>query len=71
VLEKIGIWARRDILNPALRTSAGLDWTHKYPTIAKAVTALDARQAYLDGESRGVGPDNLSAGLSGHASSGW
>jgi ATP-dependent DNA ligase len=50
VLEKIGIWARRDILNPALRTSAGLDWTHKYPTIAKAVTALDARQAYLDGE---------------------
>ena len=42
-----------------LLTRTGLDWTHKYPAIAKAVAALDARQAYLDGESSGVGPDGI------------
>jgi bifunctional non-homologous end joining protein LigD len=40
-----------------LLTRTGLDWTHKYPVIAKAVAALDARYAYLDGELCGVGPD--------------
>jgi DNA ligase D-like protein (predicted ligase) len=39
----------------------GLDWTHKYPAIAKAVAALDARQAYLDGELCGVGPDGTTS----------
>jgi bifunctional non-homologous end joining protein LigD len=29
-----------------LLTRTGLDWTHKYPAVAKAVPALDARQAY-------------------------
>jgi bifunctional non-homologous end joining protein LigD len=33
-----------------LLTRTGLDWTHKYPAIAEAVSSLDARQAYLDGE---------------------
>ena len=33
-----------------LLTRTGLDWTHKYPAIAKAVASLDVRQAYLDGE---------------------
>jgi bifunctional non-homologous end joining protein LigD len=40
-------------------TRTGLDWTHKYPPIAAAVSALDARQAYLDGELCGVGDDGL------------
>ena len=38
-------------------TRTGLDWTHKYPAIAKAVATLGARQAYLDGELCGVFPD--------------
>ena len=33
-----------------LVTRTGLDWTHKYPSIAAAVSALPAKQAYLDGE---------------------
>jgi bifunctional non-homologous end joining protein LigD len=44
-----------------LLTRTGLDWTHKYPAIAKALAALDARQAYLDGELCGVGPDGITA----------
>jgi bifunctional non-homologous end joining protein LigD len=44
-----------------LLTRTGLDWTHKYPAIAKAVAALDARQAYLDGELCGVGPDGITS----------
>jgi len=44
-----------------LLTRTGLDWTHKYPAIAKAVAALAARQAYLDGELCGVGPDGITS----------
>jgi DNA ligase D-like protein (predicted ligase) len=44
-----------------LLTRTGLDWTHKYPPIAKAVAALDVRQAYLDGELCGVGPDGITS----------
>src|ERR1700719_2563998 len=51
--------ARLDRGAVQLLTRTGLDWTHKYPTIAKAVAALDARQAYLDGELCGVGPDGM------------
>jgi DNA ligase D-like protein (predicted ligase) len=40
-----------------LLTRTGLDWTHKYPSIAQAVSTLPARQAYLDGELCGVRPD--------------
>jgi bifunctional non-homologous end joining protein LigD len=32
----------------------GLDWTLKYPAIADALSSLDARQAYLDGELCGA-----------------
>ena len=39
----------------------GLDWTHKYPPIATAVSALGARQAYLDGELCGVFPDGITS----------
>src|ERR1700736_2537727 len=51
--------ARRDHGTVKLLTRTALDWTHKYPAIAKAVAALDARQAYLDGELCGVGPDGI------------
>ena len=49
--------ARLDRGTVRLLTRTGLDWTHKYPAIAAAVTALPARQASLDGELRGVRPD--------------
>ena len=49
--------ARLDCGAVKLLTRTGLDWTHKYPAIAKAVAALDAHQAYLDGELCGIGPD--------------
>src|SRR5215469_15602414 len=44
-----------------LLTRTGLDWTHKYPAITKAVAALDPREAYLDGELCGVGPDGITS----------
>ena len=40
-----------------LLTRTGLDWTYKYPPIASALSALPAKQAYLDGELCGVQPD--------------
>ena len=43
--------ARLDRGAVKLLTRTGLDWTHKYPAIAKTVASLGARQAYLDGES--------------------
>ena len=45
----------------SLLTRTGLDWTHKYPAIAQAVASLGARQAYLDGELCGVGPDGITS----------
>jgi bifunctional non-homologous end joining protein LigD len=53
--------ARLDRGTVKLLTRTGLDWTHKYPAIAKAVAELDARQAYLDGELRGIGPDGITS----------
>jgi bifunctional non-homologous end joining protein LigD len=53
--------ARLDRGAVKLLTRTGLDWTHKYPAIAKAVAALGARQAYLDGELCGVGPGGITA----------
>src|SRR5437763_9077869 len=44
-----------------LLTRTGLDWTRKYPTIAAAVEALPAQQAYLDGELCGVRPDGTTS----------
>jgi bifunctional non-homologous end joining protein LigD len=44
-----------------LLTRTGLDWTHKYPSIAAAVAKLPARQAYLDGELCGVRPDGTTS----------
>jgi DNA ligase D-like protein (predicted ligase) len=53
--------ARRDRGAVKLLTRTGLDWTHKYPSIAAAVAELGARQAYLDGELCGVGPDGTTS----------
>jgi ATP-dependent DNA ligase len=53
--------ARLDRGAVKLLTRTGLDWTHKYPAVAKAVAALDARQAYLDGELCGIGPDGITS----------
>jgi DNA ligase D-like protein (predicted ligase) len=53
--------ARLDSGAVKLLTRTGLDWTHKYPAIAKAAAALDARQAYLDGELCGLGPDGITS----------
>jgi DNA ligase D-like protein (predicted ligase) len=33
-----------------LLTRSGLDWTHRYPTIVDAITAMRLGSAYLDGE---------------------
>jgi ATP-dependent DNA ligase len=48
--------ARLDRGAVRLLTRTGLDWTHKYPAIAAAVSTLPARQAYLDGELCGIRP---------------
>jgi ATP-dependent DNA ligase len=53
--------ARLDRGNVRLLTRTGLDWTHKYPPIAAAVSSLSARQAYLDGELCGVFPDGITS----------
>jgi ATP-dependent DNA ligase len=53
--------ARLDRGRVKLLTRTGLDWTHKYPAIAEALASIDALQAYLDGELRGVGPDGITS----------
>src|SRR6202162_3450216 len=53
--------ARLDHGAVKLLTRTGLDWTHKYPPIAAAVSSLPAGQAYLDGELCGVFPDGLTS----------
>jgi bifunctional non-homologous end joining protein LigD len=54
--------ARLDHGAVKLLTRTGLDWTPKYPPIARAVAALGAaHQAYLDGELCGVGPDGITS----------
>ncbi len=49
--------ARLDRGRVLLLTRTGLDWTHKYPRIATALSVLPATQAYLDGELCGVRSD--------------
>jgi bifunctional non-homologous end joining protein LigD len=44
------IQARLDHGKVKLLTRKGLDWTEKFPTIAKAVAALPAKTALIDGE---------------------
>ena len=53
--------ARLDRGAVRLLTRTGLDWTHKYPAIASALSSLPARQAYLDGELCGIRPDGTTS----------
>jgi DNA ligase D-like protein (predicted ligase) len=55
------IHARLDRGAVRLLTRTGLDWTHKYPAIASAVSSLPTTQAYLDGELCGVCPDGTTS----------
>jgi DNA ligase D-like protein (predicted ligase) len=49
--------ARLDRGRVQLLTRTGLDWTHKYPSIAAAMSVLPVKQAYLDGELCGIRSD--------------
>jgi ATP-dependent DNA ligase len=49
--------ARLDGGRARLLTRTGLDWTHKYPSIAAPVSVLPAKQAYLDGQLCGITRD--------------
>src|SRR5271166_4074406 len=53
--------ARLDRGAVGLLTRTGLDWTHKYPAIATAISSLPAWQAYLDGELCGIRPDGTTS----------
>jgi hypothetical protein len=44
-----------------LLTRTGLDWTHKSQAIAAALSTLGAREAFLDGELCGLGPDGITS----------
>src|ERR1700737_1617952 len=56
-VRRISQHARLDRGGAQLLTRTGLDWTHKYRAIAAALSALPAKQAYLDGELCGITPD--------------
>jgi bifunctional non-homologous end joining protein LigD len=49
--------ARLEAGRAQILTRRGNDWTDKYPTIAKSIAGLPARNAYLDGELCGALPD--------------
>src|SRR6266404_6686790 len=53
--------ARLDHGRVSLLTRTGLDWTHKYPAIAAALSVLPANQAYLDGELCGITRDGMTS----------
>jgi DNA ligase D-like protein (predicted ligase) len=46
--------ARLDNGRVQLLTRTGLDWTHKYPSAAAALTNVNVKTAYIDGELCGV-----------------
>src|ERR1700730_13524298 len=56
-LRRISQHARLDRGGAQPLTRTGLDWTHKYRAIAAALSALPAKQAYLDGELCGIRSD--------------
>jgi DNA ligase D-like protein (predicted ligase) len=53
--------ARLEAGRVRILTRRGNDWTDKYRSIAKAIAALAAQNAYLDGELCGVLPDGKTA----------
>ena len=42
--------ARLDGKNVQILTRAGLDWTHRFPSVARSVASLPSKKALLDGE---------------------
>ena len=60
-LDGYRIHARLDAGRVKILTRRGNDWTDKYPSLAKALAALPADTAYLDGELCGVLPDGRTA----------
>jgi bifunctional non-homologous end joining protein LigD len=55
------IQARLDHGKATLLTRKGLDWTKKFPTIAKAIAQLPAKTALVDGELVAEGDDGISS----------
>jgi bifunctional non-homologous end joining protein LigD len=55
------IQARLDHGKATLLTRKGLDWTKKFPTIAKAIAQLPAKTALIDGELVVEGDDGISS----------
>ena len=55
------IQARLDHGKATLLTRKGLDWTKKFPTIAKAIAQLPAKTALVDGELVVEGDDGISS----------
>jgi bifunctional non-homologous end joining protein LigD len=53
--------ARLDRGKATLLTRKGLDWTKKFPTIAKAIANLPAKTALIDGELVVEGDDGISS----------
>jgi bifunctional non-homologous end joining protein LigD len=53
--------ARRDGRQVKLLTRRGLDWTAKFPTIARAIAALPAKRSLIDGELVVEGEDGISS----------
>jgi ATP-dependent DNA ligase len=53
--------SRLDAGRVQILTRRGNDWTQKYPSVARDIAILPARNAYLDGELCGVGPDGRTA----------
>jgi bifunctional non-homologous end joining protein LigD len=53
--------ARLDRGKVQLLTRKGLDWTHKYPSTAAALAALNVNNAYIDCELCAVRPDGTTS----------
>ena len=53
--------ARLDRGQVRLLTRTGLDWTEKYPTTAKALRAINAQEAYIDGELSAVNENGITS----------
>jgi ATP-dependent DNA ligase len=55
------VHARIDCGDVQLLTRSGLDWTHKYPSIAESLRKLDLGSVYLDGELCALNADGTTS----------
>jgi bifunctional non-homologous end joining protein LigD len=53
--------ARIDRGQVQLLTRSGLDWTHRYPAIAAALSAMNLGSVYIDGELYALNPDGTTS----------